>query len=609
VDAHTERFRSAIAQDGALNLTSVRVFHGPNPFSGYGSALCELAGNGATISARTLRGRLHSAYPGCCDPASGSAKGKANAAAIAVCVAELSAWLLQKCGDLGALSGSSADGRSAAAWVEHTSIIPGLQALKAAIVAVSAALESEDAAGATPSSLQGLQEACRLRTPNFDTQILIAAAQRRSIPCLRLGSHKSVWQFGWGSRSERYWVTASNSDGMVAQRISRDKELTKRFLRQLGIPTPDSRVVRPDEDIRSAVKAVGWPCAIKPLTGGAGRGVSANVQDMAGAERALAVARQVHPDILVEQHVPGDDHRLMVIDGRLVAAVKRSPPAVVGNGRTSIADLIEALNAQRRKGYQANGFLEPVALDRALAAALASRGFEYRSVPAKGEKVLLRTSSNRSAGGTCEDVTAKVHPQIREMAQHCAAAFGFRATGIDYVTPDIGKSFQEVGGGVLELNTTPGTRVLLAAGMDPDEIGGLFLGSKPGRIPVALLVGPDEALGVIEAEIAGKVAPNDGMATSAEARIGDFLLPHSVQDAQKRATMLLCHPVVERLFILWTPDELQRFGLPLDRFDRAVLLNSALDERWIDVLRQHAEKLQIVKSNQKAIAALLGGQA
>jgi cyanophycin synthetase len=601
-----EAFRSALRVDGPLTLLGVEIFHGPNPYCDYGAALCRLEATNVPVTARALRDRLETAFPGCIDAVRPRPKASADTSTVSDLVARLAAGLLRAEVGLEPFHGSCAADGHAVCWVEHSSINAGLQSLKTALAIVARALESEEAGTeAFAAGLQTLKRACQLRRPNFDAAIMIAAARRRAIPYSRVGQHASVWQFGWGNRSERFWVTASNADGMVAQRVSRDKELAKRFMRQLGIPTPQSRVLGEGEDFRPAVKAIGWPCVVKPVTGGAGRGVSANLMDMVSAERAVAVAREIHPTLLIEEHVRGEDYRLMVIDGELVAAVKRTPPSVIGDGKSSIEELISSFNELRQRGDECSKFLEPVSVDGALLAAIASQGADLRSVPSKGEQILLRTSSNRSVGGTCEDVTSLVHPQIREMAVHLTGAFGFRATGIDYVTPDISKSFGEVGGGVLEINTTPGTRVLLAGGLDPDKLGAQLLGSRPGRIPVALIVAPKDSLNSIETELADRLPMNHGLATSTMARIGDFPLPNSPDDVPARSMILLCHPTVERLIILWTAEELYASGLPVDRLETAIVVGSEINQAWLELLRRTTRQLHMEKSARKAVARAL----
>jgi cyanophycin synthetase len=296
----------------------------------------------------------------------------------------------------------------------------------------------------------------------------------------------------------------------------------------------------------------------------------------------------------------------MVIDGKLVAAIRRDPPSVTGDGKRTIAELFAAFNAPRQRPERESGYLTPVADDDAFAATLARQGIDKRTVLAAGQTILLRTSANRSTGGTCTNVLEEAHPEIAGLAVQLAAAFGFRATGIDYITPDISLSPAEAGGGFLELNTTPGMRVLLAGGMSENELGELILGDRPGRIPIAFIVAEPEVRDAMVASLRGRLAPTAAATAPGWAQVGGTPLPLADLDPVERVTALLRYPTVDRLTIIWSSEELTRYGLPLDAVDKAIVQCADLPNEWHTVLENHAREIDHARDTSEALAILEG---
>lgn len=598
---------------GQLRLVDFEQFPGPSPASPQPTMACTFTLTQPTLTAEALAGRIGALFPALPTAVAAAWRsGPACAADVALIIARLAAGLSSAAHDMEFACGVGGDGNGgqATGWIEYVAPAPAIHALVLSLLAVASQLgESPRAAALLGERHQLFDRLCARDGPNFEAAVLINAARKRDIPYLPVAGNRALWQFGWGKRSELFWVTSTNADGLVANRLSGEKEVAKRLLRQLGIPTPASRVIGADQDYRKAAAEIGWPCAVKPLRGGAGRGVSADVRDPEGLDRAVAAARKQFHLILIEKHLAGEDYRLMVIDGRLEVAVRRERPTLIGDGRRTVAALLAEHNLSRAGSSRTRRYLSPVPDDAVLASTLASQGVSRDTVVPDGKTILLRTNANRSTGATCTDVLDQVHPQIRMMAERAATAFGYRATGLDYVTTDISRSHAEVGGGFIELNSTPGIYVLLAAGVTEDRIGALILGAKPGRIPVGLILAPADAQQRLAALAKEQLAPGDALAAADCARIGALDLPAEELDAIGRVEALLRYPAVGKLIILWTLEDLLHFGMPVDRVDDLILLGTRPSEPWIALLERNAKRVKIAENEADAIAACFGGGA
>ncbi len=480
-----------------------------------------------------------------------------------------------------------------------------LAALQAGFVAAAAAKSGKAADKQAAERAAAALAKAPVQDIFVQSRFLIAAARAADIPVHNVAASNVAWQFGWGTRSEQFFMTASSADSVPGHQITWRKHIAKKLFREIGLPTPDWRLVTPDGDQLRAANEIGWPCVVKPVDRSFGTGVAAGIADAAQLQAAVAIARRLSRNILIEAHEAGDDYRLMVVDGRLVAAVRRNPPAITGDGKRTVAQLIAELNKGRDGSRQAS-YLLPVERDAALDATLAKAELSMESVLAKGQRLTLRSVANFSTGGSATEVTAKVHPQIRGLAELLAAAVGLRTAGIDYVTTDITRSHAEVGGGFIEVNAMPRLRVLMNEVHPEEEIGALMLGQSPGRIPVTLIAGDSDALveiaGPLRAQLGSR--PGTGAVSSQWAQVGATLLPAAGLDAFALVEALLRNKAVEEMLILWSPAELTTFGVPADRLVRAIVIGDAeapacLPEICGDVVR--------VADTKAVMAAAFGG--
>jgi cyanophycin synthetase len=304
------------------------------------------------------------------------------------------------------------------------------------------------------------------------TASLVNAAEERDIPWLRLNRYSLV-QFGHGRFQRRIQATTTGRTSNIAVELAGDKEETNGILRDLGLPVPEQRIVRRASDAVRAAKAVGFPVVLKPLSGNHGRGVSINLKTAEEVEVGFAKAREHGRSIIVESYIEGYDHRLLVIDGKLVAAAKREPGHVVGDGEHTIEQLVDIVNQDPRRGVGHEKVLTRLELDHQAERLLKKVGYDTNTVPAKDEVVYLRSTANLSTGGTAIDVTDTIHPDNREMAIRAISAIGLDIGGVDFLTKDITLSYREAGGAICEVNAGPGFRMHVAPSEGtPRDVGG-----------------------------------------------------------------------------------------------------------------------------------------
>jgi len=326
------------------------------------------------------------------------------------------------------------------------------------------------------------------------TASLVRAAEKRGIPWLRLNEY-SLIQLGHGRFQKRLQATVTSGTRHIAVEIASDKEETNRLLADLGLPVPKQKLVTSEEDAVRAAEGIGHPVVVKPFDANHGRGVSIGMTDGEQVRTAFREARLYSRSVVIESFITGQDHRMLVVDGALIAVSKRVPGHVVGDGRHTVEELVAIVNDDPRRGIGHEKVLTKLELDGQAERLLALRGYGRGTVPAAGEIVYLRSTGNLSTGGTAVDVTDLVHPDNREMAQRAAKAIGLDVCGVDFLTEDVGRSYREAGGAICEVNAAPGFRMHVAPseGTARDVAGPvidmLFPPGTPSRIPIAAITG------------------------------------------------------------------------------------------------------------------------
>ncbi len=455
-------------------------------------------------------------------------------------------------------------------------------ALRMALQAFTRLLNGQGNSQRLKEELDRLWKACRHHHPDFQARILMVAARARNIPCLPFLPDSRCWQFGWGEKSRVFFETASNEDGALGRIWQRSKVVTKELMQLIGLPTPAHVLVNREEELASAVAQVGFPCVVKPQDGSSGRGVTADINDNANLLHAFRIARQVtNGPLMVEQHVSGADFRLMTVNGRFLAAIAREASYVVGDGTTTVRGLLAQLNASRFENLVKSRYLRPIAVDEVLVQHLSVQSIELDDVLPAGQKVTLRSNANRSTGGICTDVTDSVHPEVQAMAEQFALATGLKTAGLDYLTRDITRPPRETGGAFIEINATPGMAVFVASGWSEADIGRVVLGDKPGRIPVALSILSTERLSEELPSLRSKPLDHgEGWVCGSDIRIGRAALHCELKQPWSAVQAALRNPSLQRLRIICSGQDIERFGLPLDGFSQVDLQDHRLGASW-----------------------------
>ena len=293
------------------------------------------------------------------------------------------------------------------------------------------------------------------------TASLVRAAEERQIPWIRMNDYSLV-QFGHGRYQKRIQATVTGTTSNIAVELASDKEETNSILRDLGLPVPQQRLVRTSHNAKRAAERIGFPVVLKPLSANHGRGVSINLKSRDEVAIAFDKAKEHHSTVIVESYVPGFDHRLLVVSGELVAAAKRVPGHVVGDGKHTVEQLVDIVNQDPRRGVGHEKVLTRLEFDHQADRLLEAKDYDRSTVPTEGETVFLRSTANLSTGGTAIDVTDIIHPDNREMAIRAISAVGLDVGGVDFLTTDISESFRDTGGAICEVNAGPGFRMHVA---------------------------------------------------------------------------------------------------------------------------------------------------
>ena len=262
----------------------------------------------------------------------------------------------------------------------------------------------------------------------------------------RLGQD-NLLLLGHGVRQRRVWTAETDRTGAIAEAIAQDKDLTRLLLRSVGVPVPEGRPVSSPEEAWAAAqvpRACRWSSSPASATTGAASAPICGTQER--VEQAFAAALAESPEILCERHIPGADHRLLVVGERMVAAALREPAQVIGDGVASVAELVDRVNGDPRRSDGHATVLSLIKLDAIGLAVLAEQGYTPDSIPAAGARVLIRNTANLSTGGTATDITDLVHPEVAARAVDAARVVGLDIAGVDVLAQDIGQPLEVQGG-------------------------------------------------------------------------------------------------------------------------------------------------------------------
>ncbi len=450
------------------------------------------------------------------------------------------------------------------------------------------------------------------------TQALIDEAAARDIPYLRLDRYSLV-QLGQGVHQQRIRATMTSRTSAIAVDIASDKSLTNQLLSAAGLPVPRSDVVEEEDEAVATAARLGYPVVVKPLDGNHGRGVRVDLRDEAAVRAAFPEAKRQSRagDVVVETYIAGKDYRVLVIGGRLAAVAERVPASVMGDGERSVRRLVEAANADPRRGIGHEKALTRISLDAAAAELVRSQGLGLDDVPALGRLIKLALTGNMSTGGTSIDRTDEAHPDNVEIAETAARVVGLDVAGIDFICPDITEPVRETGGGIVEVNAAPGFRMHTHPTVgEPQYVARpvldlLFPSGSPSRIPILAVTGTNGKTTTVRmiAHIFKLMGRRVGMTSTDGIVIDGRLTKRGDMSGPKSAQMVLQNPTVDMAVFEVARGGILREGLGYDRNDVAVVTNVTGDHlglAGIDTVRQLASvKSVIVDAVPKAGTAVL----
>jgi len=412
------------------------------------------------------------------------------------------------------------------------------------------------------------------------TGSIVQAAIARNIPFRRL-TEGSMVMFGWGSRQRRIQAAEIDATGAIAETIAQDKELTKKLLDAAGVPVPQGRGVTDPDDAWAAALEIGLPVVIKPKDGNQGKGVTVNVTTRAQLDAGFKAASEFRDDILVERYLPGHDYRLLVIGDKLVAAARREPPQVTGDGQHTVRELVDAVNRDPRRGDGHATSLTKIRFDDIALGTLVQQGMHADSVPALGQRVVLRNNANLSTGGTATDVTDDVHPDVAERAIAAAHMIGLDICGVDLVADSVLKPMEEINGGIVEVNAAPGLRMHLAPSFGkPRPIGEAIMDTlygpgDDGRIPVIAVTGTNGKTTTVR--LIAHLMTASGLRTGMTNTDGVYIEGRRIDSGDcsgpRSARNVLLHPDVDAAVFETARGGLLREGLAYDKCQVAVVTN------------------------------------
>jgi len=450
------------------------------------------------------------------------------------------------------------------------------------------------------------------------TGSIVEEAVARDIPWIRLGTNSLV-QLGYGINQMRFQATITCKTSSIAVDIACNKEQTKKMLAAASIPVAGGGICVDEEDLTAVISNIGYPIVLKPLDGNHGKGASINVTNWEDAVAGLAYAKKYSNRIIVEKFITGFDFRVLVIDNKLVAAAKRVPANVIGNGKDTIQQLIDTTNLDPRRGYGHENVLTQIDVDRDTEDLLEKLNYTLDTVPHNGETVYLKSTANLSTGGTSVDVTDMMHPENIFLCERISRVIGLDVCGVDIMAENLTQPLKENGGCILEVNAAPGFRMHLA----PSEglprnvaspvIDMLYPLGKPSRIPIIAITGTNGK--TTTTRLLAHIVKNNGYKVGFTTSDGIYVQNHMMEKGDTTgpvsAEYILKDPTVEFAVLETARGGILRSGLGFSRCDVAVITNIQEDHLGLSDIHTLDDlakvKSTVVRSVKKDGWAVLNG--
>ncbi|KRS10876.1 cyanophycin synthetase [Roseovarius atlanticus] len=449
------------------------------------------------------------------------------------------------------------------------------------------------------------------------TGSIVNAAKARNIPWYNLTEGTSYTQLGHGVKQRKFQATVTDASGIIGHSIADDKEWTKQVLDDAGVAVPKGYIGYSWEEVKDAAEWIGWPVVTKPLSGNHGRGVTTDITNeeelKSGYEAALARCRDDYGAVIVESYIKGEDHRILVVGGKMIAAARRRPAHVEGDGTSTIQQLIDEENKDPRRGVGHENLLTQIHVDEQTMRLLEQAELTLDSVPEKGEIVYLKSTANISTGGTATDLTDEVHPEIKFAMERIGRIVGLDIIGIDLLAETLTKPLDQQSAGVVEVNAGPGFRMHMAPTHGkPRAVGEAVVNmlfpdpTDDGRIPITAITGTNGKTTTTRliTHILRQAGNSVGMGCTGTIEIDNHVILRGDYSGPAAAHAVLREPTVEHAVLEVARGGIMRRGLGFDECDVGVLLNIASDhlgERDIHTLEELARCKTVVVDAVKKI--------
>ena len=492
----------------------------------------------------------------------------------------------------------------------------GLFAAESAVAIAQALIDGTDYdLEADIQRMREIRERVRLGP---STGSIVEEAVNRDIPWIRLGTNSLV-QLGYGVNQMRFQATITCKTSSIAVDIACNKEQTKKLLDAASIPVANGGICTDEEDLAEVIKKIGYPIVLKPLDGNHGKGASINVKKWEDAVEGLAYAKKYSHRIIVEKFITGYDFRVLIIDNKLVAAAKREPAHVKGDGNQTIQQLIDETNLDPKRGYGHENVLTQIDVDRDTTDLLEKLGYSLETVPKKEEIIYLKSTANLSTGGTSVDVTDMMHPENIFLCERISRVIGLDVCGVDIMAENLTQPLKENGGCILEVNAAPGFRMHLA----PSEglprnvaspvIDMLYPPGKESRVPIIAVTGTNGK--TTTTRLLAHIVKNNGYKVGFTTSDGIYVQNHMMEKGDTTgpisAEYILKDPTVEFAVLETARGGILRSGLGFSRCDIAVLTNVAEDHLGLSDIHTIEDlarvKSVVVRSVKKDGWAILNG--
>ena len=476
----------------------------------------------------------------------------------------------------------------------------GVYAAEAAVRIVDAVIKGEDYN--LQPDLQKMREIREDTRLGPSTGSIVDEAIARDIPWIRL-NNQSLVQLGYGKNQVRFRATMTEKTSSIAVDLASNKDETKRMLQDAAIPVASGITISTVAGVDDAIRKVGFPLVFKPLDGNHGRGISINIRTREDAIAAFEHAAKISRKVIVERFITGYDFRVLVIDNKMVAAALRDPAHVVGDGQLTIQQLIDKENTDPRRGYGHENVLTLISVDRDTLDLLDKKGYTLETVPAKGEKVFVKSTANLSTGGTYVDVTDHVHPQNVFICERISKIIGLDICGIDIMAKNLSEPLNETGGVILEVNAAPGFRMHIAPSEGlPRNVAGhvidmLYPPGKSARIPIIAVTGTNGK--TTTTRLIAHIVKNNGFrvgfTTSDGIYVQNNMMTKGDTTGPVSAEFILRDPTVEFAVLETARGGILRSGLGFGHCDIGVITN--IQEDHLGLADIHTlEDLSRVKS-------------